>query len=117
MSVRETWTENCEKAVNQHIRVEYMASYHYHLLASYFYRLDVGLDKLGDYFNEASKEEREHADKFIKYQCMRGGKVELFPISVPELNLNSPYTADLLWEDFIYLLKNLYKEDIEEHNY
>ena len=91
VSVRDTWSEKCEKALNEHIRVEYMASYHYHLLASYFYRLDIGLTKLGDYFNKASKEEREHADKFMKYQCMRGGKVELFTIPVPELNLNSEY--------------------------
>ena len=33
-----------------------------------------------------------------------------------ELNINAPYTADLLWEDFIFLLKNLYKEDIENHD-
>jgi len=33
----------------------------------------------------------------------------------PQLNINSPYTADLLWEDFIFLLKNLYKEDIENN--
>ena len=33
----------------------------------------------------------------------------------PQLNINSPYTADLLWEDFVFLLKNLYKEDIENH--
>ena len=33
-----------------------------------------------------------------------------------QLNINAPYTADLLWEDFIFLLKNLYKEDIENHD-
>lgn len=87
MSVRETWSNSCENAVNDQIRVEYMASYHYHLLASYFYRLDVGLIKLGDYFNEASKEEREHADKLMRYQCMRGGMVKLNTLPVPDLNL------------------------------
>ena len=30
-----------------------------------------------------------------------------------QLDMNSSNTADLLWEDFIYLLKNLYMEDIE----
>ena len=30
-----------------------------------------------------------------------------------QLDINSSNTADLLWEDFIYLLKNLYIEDIE----
>ncbi len=31
----------------------------------------------------------------------------------PSLDNNSPYTADLLWEDFIYLLKQQYTQDIE----
>ena len=30
-----------------------------------------------------------------------------------QLDINSSNTADLLWGDFIYLLKNLYMEDIE----
>lgn len=34
----------------------------------------------------------------------------------PLLGINPRYTADLLWDDFIYLLKNLYKEDIENHD-
>tara|TARA_Y100000590_G_scaffold48522_2_gene51411 strand:+ start:613 stop:1023 length:411 start_codon:yes stop_codon:yes gene_type:complete len=31
----------------------------------------------------------------------------------PSLDNNSPFTADLLWEDFIYLIKHLYTQDIE----
>ena len=33
----------------------------------------------------------------------------------PELKINNNNTCDLLWKDFIYLLKNLYIEDIEMH--
>ena len=33
----------------------------------------------------------------------------------PELQKNNNNTCDLLWKDFIYLLKNLYNEDIEKH--
>jgi hypothetical protein len=33
----------------------------------------------------------------------------------PKLHLDSPFTADLLWDDFIFLLKELYSEEIEEH--
>ena len=32
-----------------------------------------------------------------------------------KLHLDSPFTADLLWDDFIFLLKELYSEEIEEH--
>ena len=35
-------------------------------------------------------------------------KIPLVAIN-PQLSINSPYTADLLWEDFIYLLKNISK--------
>ena len=33
----------------------------------------------------------------------------------PDLHLDSPFTADLLWDDFIFLLKELYSADITEH--
>ena len=33
----------------------------------------------------------------------------------PELKKNNNNTCDLLWKDFIYLLKNLYIEDIKMH--
>ena len=33
----------------------------------------------------------------------------------PDLHLDSPFTADLLWDDFIFLLKELYSEDILSH--
>ena len=34
----------------------------------------------------------------------------------PELHIDSPFNADLLWDDFIFLLKELYKEDIKKHD-
>ena len=34
----------------------------------------------------------------------------------PSLHLDSPFNADLLWDDFIFLLKELYKDDIREHD-
>lgn len=88
MRCRQNWSEKCEDALNNQIKVEYQASYHYHILASYFYRDDIGLNKLGDYFNEASLEEREHADKLMRYQTMRGGIVKLFTLPVPTLDIN-----------------------------
>ena len=35
----------------------------------------------------------------------------------PLLDINSHYNADLLWDDFIFLLRRLYQEDIESQNY
>ena len=34
----------------------------------------------------------------------------------PDLHIDSPFNADLLWDDFIFLLKELYLEDIENHD-
>ena len=34
----------------------------------------------------------------------------------PDLHIDSPFNADLLWDDFIFLLKELYSEDIENHD-
>ena len=87
MKCRQNWSQACEDALNQQIKVEYQASYHYHILASYFYRDDVGLDVLADYFNKASLEEREHADKLMRYQTKRGGIVKLYTLPVPTLEL------------------------------
>ena len=33
------------------------------------------------------------------------------------LHLDSPFTADLLWDDFIFLLKELYAKDIADHEH
>ena len=82
---RQNWNSTCEDALNNQIKVEYQASYHYHLLAAHFYRTDIGLSKLGDFFNSRSLEEREHADKMMRYQCTRGGLIKLQNLPVPEL--------------------------------
>lgn len=91
MKCRQNWSKSCENTLNEQIKMEYTASYKYHQIASFFYRDDIGLNKLGDYFNKASLEEREHADKFLKYQTMRGGVVKLqtLPIEELELSLNN----------------------------
>ena len=41
-------------------------------------------------------------------------RVPLYSVN-PELKKNNNNTCDLLWKDFIYLLKNLYIEDIKMH--
>lgn len=83
------WNVLCEDDVNRQINVEYMASYQYHLMWTYFARSEVGLDNIAEYFKKAAAEEREHAEKLMAYQCMRGGKVvltSLEPASLDYLN-------------------------------
>jgi ferritin heavy chain len=64
------------------------------LQAYYFDRDDVAFPGLHKYFKKASDEEREHAEKFMKYQNTRGGRVILQPISKPTNDeWNSPLEA------------------------
>ena len=87
MNCRQNWSKLCEDTLNSQIISEYEASLAYHCLANYFNRDDIGLKKLVDYFNKASLEEREHADKFMEYQNMRGGIVRLSDLCVMDINL------------------------------
>ena len=65
------------QALNDHINVEYTASYAYHALFSYFDRDIVGVSGFAKFFAQQSQEERSHAEEFMKYQNIRGGKVTL----------------------------------------
>ncbi len=51
--------------------------------AAYFDRDDQALHGFARFFAEQSKEENEHADNFIKYQNMRGGRVVFQDIPKP----------------------------------
>ena len=50
--------------------------------AYYFDRDDVALKGFSKFFKDSADEEREHAEKFMKYQNMRGGRVVLQSIQV-----------------------------------
>jgi ferritin heavy chain len=51
--------------------------------AYYFDRDDIALPGFFKYFKHASDEEREHAEKLMKYQNKRGGKIILKDIIKP----------------------------------
>ena len=63
----------------------------------YFDRDDVALPGFAKYFKDASDEEREHAEKFMKYQNKRGGRIVLQDIKVLVYFLIS---SSLLPDDF-----------------
>ena len=51
--------------------------------ASFFDRDDVAFPGMHAFFKKASDEEREHAQKLMKFQNQRGGRVVLQPIMKP----------------------------------
>ncbi|WP_411026707.1 ferritin family protein, partial [Salmonella sp. s54395] len=69
---RQNYHEVCEAGVNKQINLELYASYTYQSIAYYFDRDDVALPGAHKYFKKASEEEREHAEKLMKFQNQRG---------------------------------------------
>ena len=49
----------------------------------YFERDDVALPGFAKYFRKAAEEEKEHAEKFMKFQAQRGGRGVLNDIKKP----------------------------------
>ena len=81
--VRQNFHQETEAAINKQINLELHASYVYLSMAAYFDRDDVALPGFHKYFRKASDEEREHAQKLIKYQHTRGGVVMLKDVGKP----------------------------------
>ncbi|KAF0309889.1 Soma ferritin [Amphibalanus amphitrite] len=80
---RQNYHEDSEAGVNKQINMELFASYTYMSMASYFDRDDVAFPGFHAYFKKQSDEEREHAEKLMKFQNQRGGRVLLQPIMKP----------------------------------
>jgi ferritin heavy chain len=80
---RQNYHEECEGHINRQINMEMYASYVYMSMAYYFDRDDVAFPGLHKFFKKASDEEREHAEKLMKYQNDRGGRIMLQPIAKP----------------------------------
>lgn len=94
---RQRFASSCEAAINDQINVEYNVSYVYHALFSYFDRDNVGLPGFAKFFKDSSDEERGHAEKLMKYQNKRGGRVKLQSIVMPVMEFDHPDKGDALY--------------------
>lgn len=81
---RQNFHQESEAGINKQINMELYASYVYQSMAYYFDRDDVALKGFSKFFKDSAEEEREHAEKFMKYQNMRGGRVVLQSIQKPD---------------------------------
>jgi len=82
--VRQNYHEESEAGVNRQINLELYASYTYMSMAFHFDRDDVALAGFHKYFLKASNEEKEHAQKLMKFQNQRGGRILLQDVKAPE---------------------------------
>jgi len=87
---RQNYSQQAEQGVNAQINLELTASYTYLQLAAHFDRDDVALPGFRDFFQKNSNEEQEHAQKFIKYQNQRGGRVVLDTVQKPAAVILTP---------------------------
>ncbi|KAK8685303.1 hypothetical protein V6N13_041307 [Hibiscus sabdariffa] len=94
---RQKYADDCEAAINEQINVEYNVSYVYHSMYAYFDRDNVALKGLAKFFKESSEEEREHAEKLMEYQNIRGGRVKLHSILTPPSEFEHYEKGDALY--------------------
>uniref|UniRef100_UPI0035A3D6A8 Ferritin n=1 Tax=Azumapecten farreri TaxID=106299 RepID=UPI0035A3D6A8 len=81
---RQNFKVETEAGINRQINLELYACYCYQSMSFYFDRDDVALPGFTKYFKEKSDEEREHAEKFMKYQNKRGGRIVLQDVKKPD---------------------------------
>ncbi|NP_001191661.1 soma ferritin [Aplysia californica] len=81
---RQNYHSESEAGVNRQINMELYASYTYQSMSFYFDRDDVALPGFSKFFKKSSDEEREHAEKLMKFQNKRGGRVVLQDIKKPD---------------------------------
>ncbi|XP_074633273.1 ferritin, heavy subunit-like [Acropora palmata] len=77
------YTKQTSGEINKQINRELFAHYTYLSMAMHFDRDDMNLPGFHKFFKESAEEEMEHAQKFMKYQNMRGGRVKLNNIHKP----------------------------------
>merc|ERR1711872_575420 len=81
---RQNYHAESEAGINHQINMELYASYCYQSMSFYFDRDDVALPGFAKFFKEMFDEEREHAEKLMKFQNQRGGRVVLQDIKKPD---------------------------------
>lgn len=84
--VRHNFHFDSEAAINKQINLELYASYAYLSMAYHFDRDDIALHGFYEFFKKASDEEREHAQKLMKYLNKRGGRIILTDIKAHPVN-------------------------------
>lgn len=82
--VKQQYTPECEKAVNDQIHLELEAMYTYLSMANYFERHDHALPGFAQYFSKSAHEEWRHMELLAKYQNKRGGQVIFKDIQKPD---------------------------------
>ncbi|ELK38085.1 Ferritin heavy chain [Myotis davidii] len=79
----QNYHQDSEAAINRQIHLELYASYVCLFMSYYFDCHDVALKNFAKCFLHPSHEEREHAERLMKLQNQRGGRIFLQDIKKP----------------------------------
>ncbi|XP_037825632.1 ferritin-2 heavy chain [Lucilia sericata] len=91
--VRENFSKECEKAINKQINMELKACHHYLAMAFHFDRSEVAAPGVFKFLNEASHEERKHAEMFMEYMNKRGGTIKVEALEAPKAKIETAKDA------------------------
>ncbi|XP_076351196.1 soma ferritin-like isoform X2 [Tachypleus tridentatus] len=80
---RQNYHLDCEEGINKQINMKLYGSYMYQSMAFYFDRDDVALHGFHKLFKKTTEEKRGNAEKLMKYQNLRGGRITLQNIEKP----------------------------------
>ncbi|KAM9622943.1 ferritin heavy chain-like [Trichechus inunguis] len=121
LQVRQNYSQDSEAAFNRQINLELHASYVYLSMSYYFARDDVALKNFAKYFLLHSHKEREHAEKLMKLQNQRGGRIVLHDIKKSdcddwESRLNAMECALQLEKSINQSLLELHKLATDKNN-
>ncbi|KAL5517120.1 hypothetical protein EMCRGX_G002594 [Ephydatia muelleri] len=119
---RQNYDAECEAGINKQINMELYAMYTYTSMAFYFERDDVDLKGFAKFFRDSAKEELEHAEKFMKFQTERGGRIVLQDIKRPDKDewgtgLDAMETALALEKTVNQALLDLHKVSDKHNDY
>ena len=112
MSARQNFSKAAEDALNAQVNAELTASYVYEAIAAYFDRDEVALKGFHKFFKDSADEERKHAQEFISYINLRGGRVTFAPIAAPA---KSEWTPLESLEDALALEKSVNEKLLQLH--
>ena len=84
-------SKKVEKALNDHLNMEYSSAYVYQAMAAYF--SDINFSGFAAWMDNQAEEERTHARKIYDYILERGGKVALSEIRAPKSQYKSALEA------------------------
>ncbi|KAI3426871.1 hypothetical protein D9Q98_006817 [Chlorella vulgaris] len=95
--VRVDYSGDLEQAVNGQIDYDWSVGYALLAMAAYFDRDTVSLPGIAKYFRALNDRAWSDANRMMRFQNMRGGKVRVGAVAMPDSDYFSPEKGDALY--------------------